>query len=141
MVVDDIDFSFYFSRKNANHGPRIKIYWDSSKTSQNFDGYIELHGDYKYVSSSKPQHKPSSWDIRGLQYFCQKYKALFTAVWEEKLNESDLQNYFKGYISFKELLTKFKNISEIQYFLINHCHSLKELNTCIREHNIYKMYD
>ena len=140
-VIDDIDFSFYFSRHNSNHGIRIKVFWDPTRMGPNDDGYIELHGDYKYVSSPNAQHKPKGWQIRGLQYFCKKYKVLFSAVWENRLPESALQNYFKGNIKFNEMLIQFIDISEKEFYLINHCRTPRELEACVRENKIFNMND
>lgn len=139
--IDDVDFSIYFSRRqDINHGIRLKVTWNRNRISD-FDGYMELHGDYKYVSSKTAQHKPKSWEINGLRYFCKKYKVLFSAVWEDKLQGEDLRHYFEGVISLKELLTKFENISEIDYYLINHCNSLRGLEACVRENDIFNMND
>lgn len=139
--IDDIDFSFYFSKKNSNHGIRLKILWNREKTLRDDDGYIELHGDYKYYSSPKAQHRPKQWEIKGLQYFCRKYKVLFAAVWEMKLAEDDLADYFKEIITFKELVALFDNISEMNYFRVNHCNNLRELEQCVRQNKIFNMND
>lgn len=141
VVIDDIDFSFYFSGHNANHGIRIKVFWDPTRMSPNDDGYIELHGDYRYVSSPQAQHKPKGWQIRGLQYFCKKYKVLFSAVWEQKLPEDTVQKYFKGELGFHEVLTRFQGISEKEFFVINHCRTPRELEACVRENKIFNMND
>lgn len=139
--VDDIDFSFYFSKKNSNHGIRIKVLWNREKTLRNDDGYMELHGDYRYFSSPKAQYKPKAWEINGLRYFCKKYKVLFAAVWECKLEEDDVADYFKGRVDLRSLISFFDNISEKNYFLVNHCKNLRELEACVRENNIFNMND
>lgn len=140
-VIDDIDFSFYFSKKNSNHGIRLKILWNREKTLRNDDGYIEMYGEYKYYSSPNAQYKPKQWEITGLQYFCKKYKVLFAAVWEMKLAEDDLADYFKGRLNFEELLITFDNISEDDFYNINHCKTIRELEQCVREKCIFNMND
>ena len=40
VEVDDIDFSFYFSKKNSNHGIRLKVVWNRERMSGNDDVYI-----------------------------------------------------------------------------------------------------
>lgn len=53
VSTDNIDFSFYFSDKFiANHGIRVKIIWNRNKMQGDNSGYLELHGDYRYESSS-----------------------------------------------------------------------------------------
>ena len=134
-----LPFSFYFSNKNAvhqQHGIRLKVLWNPNKTPESADGYIEMHGDYNYVIGSH-KYKPTGKELKILKEFCQKYKVLFASVWELKLDSNYLQKYFDGRLKFNELLTKFENIKEKQYYLINHCKNLKELEKCIRENKIF----
>ena len=141
VVVDDIDFSFYFSKKNASHGIRLKIVWNRERMSGNDDGYIELHGDYKYVRSSASSYKPKGWELNGLRYFCKKWKALFSAVWEQKLDETDVRKYFEGDLTFSELMKTFENISQLNYEKVNRCQSVRQLEKIVRDNNIYNMND
>lgn len=69
-----LPFSFYFSNKIAvhqRHSIRVKVIWNPSKTPEYADGYIELHGDYKYVVGSH-KYKPSEDEKRILRDFCKK---------------------------------------------------------------------
>lgn len=142
VMIDDIDFSFYISRRNdIPHAIRLKVYWDRNKTNTDPDGYMEMHGDYKYFHSSNPKHKAKNWEINGLRYFCKKYKVLFAALWESKLEEPDVSDFFRGRLTLKELLATFDNISEIDYYHINHCKSLRELEKCVRDYKIFNMND
>lgn len=138
-----LPFSFYFSSKNAvhrQHGIRIKVLWNPNKAPDSADGYIELHGDYDYVSGSH-KYNPTGKELKILRNFCLKYKVLFSAVWEDKLASNYLQKYFDGRLDFKDLLSKFENIKEKQYYLINHCKNLEELEDCVRKNNIFSMND
>lgn len=139
----NLPFSFYFSTKSAvhkTHGIRLKVIWNPSKAPRDADGYMELHGEYTYISGSK-KYKPTSKELSILREFCKKYKVLFAAVWEEKLYDMDLVDYFRGNLQFKELLTKFEEVKEKHYYLINHCKSIEELEKCIRDNKIFNMND
>lgn len=138
-----LPFSFYFSNKNAvhsQHGIRLKILWNPNKSPEFADGYIELHGDYKYISGSH-KYKPTGKELSILRAFCKKYKVIFSAVWENKISSNYVQKYFDGRLEFNELLTKFEDVKEKQYYLINHCKSLDELEQCVRENKIFNMND
>ena len=136
-----LPFSFYFSTKGAvhqQHGIRLKVLWNPSKTPESADGYIEMHGDYKYVAGSH-KYKPTGKELNILKGFCQKYKILIAAEWEEKLAPNYLQKYFDGRLQFNELLTNFENIKEKQFYDINHCKNLSELEECVRKNKIFNM--
>lgn len=138
-----LPFSFYFSNKDAvhsQHGIRLKVLWNPSKSPSNADGYMEMHGDYNYISGSH-KYKPTGKELSILKNFCKKYKVLFSAVWEDKLDQSAAQKYFDGRLQFKELLTKFENVREKEYYLINHCKNLEELEQYVRENKIFNMND
>lgn len=142
-IENRLSFSFYFSTKTAvhkQHGIRLKIIWNPSKAPADADGYLELHGDYNYIISSH-KYKPTAKELNMLREFAHKYKVLFAAVWEDKLYDGDLQDYFKGRISFKELLSKFDNITEKQYYYLNHSKDLKELEETVRKYKIFNMND
>ncbi len=143
VVEKKLPFSFYFSTKSAahhQHGIRVKVLWNPSKAPDNADGFIELHEPYNYTSGSH-KYKPTGKELKTLKDFCIKYKVLFSAVWEEKLASNYLQKYFDGRLNFKDLLSKFEHIKEKQYYLINHCNSLEELENCVRKYLIYNMND
>lgn len=141
VEVDDIDFSFYFSKKNSSHGIRLKVVWNRERMSGSDDGYIEMHGDYKYVRSSSNSYKPKGWEVDGLRYFCKKWKALFAAVWEQKLDETDVRKYFEGNLTFPELMQTFEGITDAQYREVNKCRTVRQLEETVRKFNIYNMND
>ena len=138
-----LPFSFYFSNKNAvhsQHSIRLKVLWNPSKSSEFADGYIEMHGDYKYVYGSH-KYKPTEDEKNFARSIFKKYKVLFAMVWECKLNHDDVADYFKGSMLWRELLASSYNLTEKQYYLINHCKSLDELEQCVRENKIFNMND
>lgn len=136
-----LPFSFYFSNKEVVHnihGIRVKLIWNPSKAPANADGYMELHGNYDYVSGSH-KYKPTADELKIARDFFKYYKVLFAAVWEAKLYDNYLIDYFRGLITFKELLSKFENVSEKNYYLINHCNNVEELTRLIREKRIFNL--
>ena len=144
VKIDPLPFSFYFSRKNASrHGIRLKVFWDTNRINDDKCGYIELHGEYRYSQEPKQKFKPKSYDIATARYFAKKYKVLFAAVWENVLGESDVQDYFKGQISFKELLSEFykDKIGKQKYDAIQYCNSSQELEARVRQYNIFNIND
>ena len=138
-----LPFSFYISSKSAvhnQHGIRAKIIWNPSKAPANADGYMELHGEYKYIISSH-KYKPTAKELKTARDFFKKYKVLFASVWEEKLDASYVQDYLHGYRSFKEMLSKFYSVTEKQYYYINHANNLTELEEVVRKYKVFNMND
>ena len=144
IKVEKIPFSFYFSNKEdvyGRHGIRAKVQWSPIRIrSRDADGYLELHGDYDYISGSH-KYKPTGKELTEAREFFKKYKILFAAVWEDKLHQNDLQHYFEGSINWKELLSKFDGVGEKGYYNINHCNSLEELEACVRKHKLFNLND
>ncbi len=138
-----LPFSFYFSSKKSihnRHSIRLKVIWNPNKAPDDADGYFELHGNYEYIRASH-KYKPTAKELETARNFCKKYKVLFAAVWEGVLDPDPLQDYFKGRIKLNELLSKFDIEDDMQYYYLNHCKSLEELETCVRKYNIYNMND
>lgn len=142
VIEARLPFSFYFSTRKAvhdRHAIRLKVRWTPNKSPEEADGYFELHGGYEYTTASH-RYKPTSKELEIGRNFCKKYKVLFAAVWEGVLYDGDLQDYFKGRLKLNELLSKFE-LTGRQYYNVNHCTSLDELEACVRKHNIYNMND
>ena len=142
VKTDKIDFSFYFSDKTeCNYGIRVKVKWNPVRVSGSLDGYFELYGDYVYVQSNNSDSHPSAKSIIDAQNFFKKYKVLFAAVWEEKLDPNDLIDYFRGRLTWKQLLKCFMNVNDIEYNMIQLCNDRKELEKCVRVYEIFNMND
>ena len=142
VLENRLPFSFYFSTKEAvhsRHGIRLKVLWNPNKAPDVADGYFEMHGDYDYIVASH-KYKPTSKELEIARNFCKKYKVLFAAVWEGVLDPDPLQDYFKGRLKLNELLSKFE-LTGRQYYNVNHCTFLEELEACVRRYNIYNMND
>lgn len=145
VKVEDLDFSFYYSSKldtNGQHGIRVKICWNREKIGLDLlDGYMELHDDYKYVSTSHPNYKPDSIDIATARYFFKKYKVLFAAAWELVLDENILSDYLRGNISLLETIDNFENVNDDMKQELLKVNSLKELEQKVRENKVFNLND
>ena len=143
-VEKGLPFSFYFSSKDdvfGRHGIRLKVQWNPTKiTSRDADGYFELHGDYKYVLGSH-KYIPTAKELKIARDFIRKYKVLFAAAWEGKILTEDVADWFEGKIQFNELLSRIENISELDYYNINHCKSIYELEEVVRRYKIFNVND
>lgn len=142
VKIEDINFSIYFSPKQTDqHSIRIKVLWNRERmNSGNFDGVLYLHGDYEYKQNPNADNKPDMYDIFELKYFAKRYKVLFVAVWENKLDPNDVEDYFKGRLSFEELLTLFLDLDSDDYDKIQQARNIKELEQIISENNIFNMW-
>lgn len=141
VQIEDIDFSFYLSVKNSSHGIRVKVCWNRERLIPSECGYIELHGNYNYYQSRQMKYQPKSYEIYTLRYFVKKYKVLFSAVWEGKLEADDVSEYFKGRLSFEKFMRCFYAIpTQIKNVFIN-CRNLKELEYAVRKNRAFCMND
>lgn len=144
VKVDDINFSFYFSDKFiASHAIRVKIIWNRNKMQSDLNGYLELHGNYKYISNNSK--KISSKDVEHARLFFKKYKVLFAAVWECELDSNHVIDYLRGKINFKELLNGFDELENTitleDWELIKETNNLMELENVVRNYNLFNMND
>lgn len=95
VVRNRLPFSFYFSDKNAvhqAHGIKVKIFFGIALEQKETDGYLELHGDYKY--SQLTNNKLSSKELKTALEFFKTNKVLFVAAWEGVLDPNDILLYF-----------------------------------------------
>ena len=142
VKIEDINFSIYFSPKQTDqHSIRIKVLWNRERmNSGNFDGVLYLHGDYEYKQNPNADNKPDMYDIFELRYFAKRYKVLFTADRENKLDPNDVEDYFKGRLSFEELLTLFLDLDSDDYDKIQQARNIKELERIVSENNMFNMW-
>ena len=150
-----LDFSFWVSPKEDNqHTIRTKIFWNPGKiSSENGSGYMWLHGDYEYFPSPGSKHV-SAKKIRQAREFCKKYKVLFAAAWEKALECEDVGDYFRGDLTFEELLDRFKK--EKTRFVVKDRYSravkvrkgiskesekVKLLENIVRNNNLFNLYE
>ena len=139
-------FSFYFSTKTAvhnQHGIRVKIQWSANRIkSKDADGYFIIHGvyPYEYVEGSH-KYKPTEGEKKSAAEFIKENKVLFSAVWEEVVDENDVRKYFEGDISWKELMKRFDTGNPTWNFYVTTTDNQKELEQLVREENMFNMND
>lgn len=134
VKLENINFSFYFSRKWKNDKCNVKICWNRNMITSNFN-ILEICGNYLYRANNQIVDEK---ELDKVKNFFKKYKVLFAAVWEEKLDTNDLAFFLRSQISFDELLDCFYNMDKN---LIKGCKSLKELEECVRKYHIFNMND
>ena len=108
--------------------------------SGDVDGYMELHGDYDYVSSPGGK-RVSNKDIDEAREFFKKYKVLFAAVWEMKLEEDVIQDYLRKLITLDDVKSEFHDIPEDVYTRIQQCNSIDEIENVVRKTNAFNLND
>ncbi len=137
-----LPFSLFISNKDAIHNAhaiRVKVLWNPEKMTATPDGQLELHGDYDYTVFSH-KYKPTSKELGILRDFCKNYKVLFAAIWECRLDPNDFIDYLENRKSLNELLSTFE-LKGKDYYNVNHCSSIEELEACVRENKIFNMND
>lgn len=140
IEIEDVDFSFYFSKKHPAHGCRVKICWNRDKMTGEMN-VLQLHGEYKYIQNNSSSYKPDAVEISTARYFAKKYKVLFAAVWEEKLDANDFIDYFRNRLTWEELMSCFIDVSPSDFDKIQKCRNRKELEATVRAFKIFNMND
>ena len=138
VKIENINFSFYFSFKTGmQHGIRVKIKWNRDSLRGAEDGYMDLHGQYDYVQSEHGE-AVSETEISKTRDFFMKYKVLFAAVWEVFLEADDVQDYFKGNLTFDELRMSFFDFPKDTFMDVK---TIADIEKIVREHNLFDMND
>lgn len=95
-----LPFSFYFSNSyGIDNNVRVKVSFNPDKLSIDQLGNLELHSDWKFVPGKDDKHL-SNKDVAEMKNFFRKYKVLFCLVWDHKLQEDEVQDYFRGIFGF-----------------------------------------
>lgn len=125
-VPHKLKFSFFFSPK-VGHGIRVKPLFNPKNINISDAGNLWIHGKYKYIPS-KRDAKVDSKDVDEMKAFFRYYKVLFAAVWESVVNPNDVVYFFKGDISFSELLSRFYDYENRKRGLtdVSNCSELEE---------------
>ena len=114
-----LPFSFYFSSNNeSQHSIRVKVVFDPEKLKSSLTGIQKLSDDWAFTPG-KNDGSVSKKDIAYMQEFFKHYIVLFAAVWDEQLQDATLEDYFKGDISFHEMLEDFDFYLDYQEELDN----------------------
>lgn len=136
IKIETVNFSIYFSPKGHRHGIKLKVLWNRDNMKGSIvDGILELHGNYKYTKSTNAINYCSEKDIDNLRNFAKKYKVIFAGVWENALDQNDVQDYFKNRISLKDLLNTMED--KIPSNITN----LSKFEKYVRENQLFNMND
>lgn len=101
---EQLDFSFYFSSgAGVDHSIRVKPVFDPEKLKVSLTGTLKLCDDWEYEPGPN-DIKVSQKRINRMKQFFRQYLVLFAAVWDEQMQDATLEDYFKGQISFNEML-------------------------------------
>ena len=139
-VPGKLDFSFYFSSRDGNnHGIRVKPLFNPERMRENLAGNLELHGDYDYTPGPDDTNVPSS-KVSEMRNFFRYYKVLFAGVWENVMEASEVQDYFRGIIDFDQMLKGF-DFYDVYVDELSGIHSIEELEAFVRNNNIFNMND
>lgn len=139
-----INFSFRFGMNGGVggclNGIRVKVSAEKAKVPH-MNGTLEIFGDYKFTYFDGEEGSVSEELLEEMKTFFKKYKVLFAAVWEWKLYQGYLADYFKSRLSFEELVRNFENMSLRNRRLIRKATDIKDLEKIVRENNIFNMND
>lgn len=138
-VPHKLPFSFYFSTRESSHAIRVKPVFNANRISKSELGTLELHGDWKYTPGSDDRNV-SGKQIKEMKEFFRTYKVLFAAVWEEELPEDEVAAFFRGDLSFSDLLSEFYCYEEYKEDLDN-IKDVSELEKFVRENSLFNMSD
>lgn len=138
-IPHKLPFSFYFSTQESSHAIRVKVMFNPNKLIPSKLGVLELHGNWKYTPGPDDSDI-SNKQINEMRDFFKSYKVLFAAVWEMVIPEDAIQDFFRGFMTFEELLTEFEFYEEFQNEMIN-IETIEELEQFVRNNNIFNMWD
>lgn len=138
-VPHKLKFSFYFSGRNTSHGIRVKPVFTPDELVIDKVGILKLCDDWKFTPYKGDKHI-SSKDIKEMKDFFREYKVLFAGVWEKRIHEDDVQDFFRGMMPLKELIENMKDYKEYKEYL-DKVDSIKELEQTVRKYNIFNMND
>ena len=137
-VVDKLNFSFFYSPKYTQHGPRVKVVFDPYKMRIDNASVQKLCDDWSFKTNPNEKHL-SKKDISSMQAFFKKYLILFLLVWNKQIDEPDPADYLTGRITLEEL------IKDIDFYEDNReemdrIHSVSELEDFCRKSGLVNMY-
>ena len=138
VVVENIPFSFYYSVRNSNHGPRVKVTMNGQNMRPNRMSSLKLCNDWS-IDINDQDARISAKDLATMKEFFRKYLVLFLIVWEDLISEPELADYFEGKVTLKEFIqdTDFYNEYSRELDDIN---SVSELETFCRDNNLINFY-
>ncbi len=138
-VPHELPFSFLFSEKEYRRDLNVKPVFNPKKISKLSFGILELYGNWNYTPCSEDINV-STEQINEMKQFFKDYKILFAGVWECVLDSSVLSDYFRGIISFSELLKEFEFYEDFKDEM-DDIEDVEELTEFVRESRLFNMWD
>lgn len=134
-----LPFSFYFSSGDGvTHGPRVKPQFNPERLILSLTGTLQLCDNWKYIPG-KNDKDVSEKSVRQMKKFFEDYIVLFCLVWDEHMQDATLEDYFKGEITFNEMLQDLDFYSEHKEDL-DSIKSVSALEKFCRDNNLVNMY-
>ena len=108
-------------------------------------GTLKLRGDWQYVPG-KGDISVSTKKVNEMREFFREYKILFAAVLEKVLPPDSLYDYFRGTITFDELLEEFEFYEDLearikQFNQNNGIKTLLDLYTFVKKNDSFNTWD
>ncbi len=134
-----LPFSFYFSSgMGVSHGPRVKPMFKENKLILSLTGTLKLCDDWEYTPGRDDKNVSAS-DVQQMKDFFKEYIVLFCAVWDEQMQDSVLEDYLSGRISFEEMIQDLDFYDEFKSSLDN-IHGIGILEQFCRNNHLVNMY-
>lgn len=134
-----LPFSFYFSSGDGvTHGPRVKPLFNPERLISSLTGTLELCNNWEYVPG-KDDKNVGEKSIRQMKKFFKDYVVLFCLVWDEHMQDATLEGYFKGEITFNEMLQDIDFHPQYKDHLDNMA-SVQELEKFCRDNELVNLY-
>lgn len=137
-VEKNVPFSFYYSPMNSSHGPRVKPVLNPEKMNLDDAGTLKLCDDWEFVPGAKDT-RPSRKLVKEMKDFFHKYLVLFLLVWDKKVDDPMLEDYFRGDISLKEFIQDIVFYDEYKEVL-DEIDSVEKLEEACRRNNLVNFY-
>ena len=144
-VTGPIPGFIYFSHCNGHHGPRVKFYGGTNETkyTENAPSYefgIDGPHDVFLPDWMNKSNCPNAFDQKCLKEvadFISNHLALLLLTWFGLLGEFDLEQYFLGRVSFKELLEMLELEADKKSQVLQ-CQDEKELYQVCKDLDLYQ---
>lgn len=134
-----LPFSFYFSSgAEVRHAIRVKPSFNPEKLKVSQTGTLRLSGNWEYIPGPDDLNVPQK-QIDEMKQFFRDYIVLFAAVWDEQMQDSVLEDYLMGRISFAEMLQDLEFYPEHKDAL-DQIQDVATLEAYCRDHNLVNLY-
>lgn len=137
-VANNIRFSFFYSPRWTQHGPRVKVVFNPEVMRRENASVQKLCDDWRFIYNEKDKH-PSQSEIAEMQQFFRHYLILFLLVWDNHLSEADPSDYFVGRMPLSELISNIYFYNDFEEEM-SQLSSIEELEEFCRANHLVNMY-